>query len=280
MGEADNNLPLISVITVCFNGAEFITQTIQSVLSQTYPRIEYIVIDGGSTDGTVEIIQKYASRLAYWHSKTDRGLAHAFNLGLAQAHGQWILFLHADDFFLEPSVVQKMMPYLIARQEADVVFGETILMVRQEELRPAPLRKIYGHPWRWQEFRWFDTIPHPSAFTNRRYLERAGEFKETLGIALDYELYLRKGKALRAHYIPIAVSGMREGGVSGKNLLRTFRESRMAQQSTKALPLWLAWMNFFWQIGRFYLGRLGHKLLDPFGSKISYPGRSSGKLLR
>ena len=94
--------PLISIITVCLNGAEFIEQTIQSVLCQTYPHKEYIIIDGGSTDGTVEIIRKYQSRLAYWHSQADQGLAHAFNLGFEQSHGDWIVYLHADDFFWMP----------------------------------------------------------------------------------------------------------------------------------------------------------------------------------
>ena len=85
--------PLVSVITVCLNAATFIEQTIQSVIVQTYPGFEYIIIDGGSTDGTVDIIRKYESRLAYWHSKPDRGLGHAFNLGLVQAKGSWLLFL-------------------------------------------------------------------------------------------------------------------------------------------------------------------------------------------
>ena len=94
---------LISVITVCFNAAEYIEQTITSVMAQTYPHLEYIIIDGGSRDGTVEIIRKYESRLAYWHSQPDRGIAHAFNLGLAQARGEWIVCLNADDILLTPT---------------------------------------------------------------------------------------------------------------------------------------------------------------------------------
>ena len=92
---------LISIITVCLNAMEYIEQTITSVMAQTYPNLEYIIIDGGSLDGTVDIIRKYESRLAYWHSQPDRGIAHAFNLGLAQAHGDWILYLNADDLLLD-----------------------------------------------------------------------------------------------------------------------------------------------------------------------------------
>lgn len=275
MSAQRNMLPLISVITACLNAAKFLEQTIQSVLSQRYPHIEYLVIDGGSTDGTVEIICKYESRLAYWHSQPDRGLAHAFNLGLAQARGEWLLFLHADDFFLAPQVVEMMAPHLASHPEADVVFGQTIIMSRQPEPAPLPLVKIYGQPWRWPEFRWRDTIPHPSAFTQRRYFNRVGGFDETFRICLDYEHYLRGGKTLKARFFPVAVSGMREGGLSRVNIIHTFSEGRRAQQRTKALPPLLAWLNFFWQIGRCYLGKMAHKVLDPLAPKIAWPGRNS-----
>ncbi len=271
--------PLISVITVCLNAAEFIEQTILSVLSQTYPHLEYIVLDGGSTDDTVEIIRKYESRLAYWHSRPDRGQAHAFNLGLALARGDWLLYLNADDFFWEASVVEKMAPFLLSHKEADVVFGQTINVTRRQDCRPAPMRKVLGHPWRWQEFRWQDTIPHPSVFTNRRYFDRVGGFDETYRIAMDYEIYLRGGKTLEVHYLPLLVTGMRTGGVSRQNVVRTFREGRRALYKNQTLPLSLCWLNFFWRIGYYYLGQIAHKVLDPLAPKIAWPGRNTGRFL-
>ncbi|MDP3181561.1 MAG: glycosyltransferase family 2 protein [Desulfobaccales bacterium] len=277
--EQPSEKPLISVITVCLNAAEFIEQTILSVLSQTYPHVEYIVLDGGSTDGTVEIIRRYESRLAYWHSWPDRGQTHAFNLGLALALGDWLLYLNADDFLWEPSVVEKMAPYLFSHKEADVVFGQTITVTRQQDSRPAPMRKVLGHPWRWQEFRWQDTIPHPSVFTNRQYFDRVGGFDETYRIAMDYEIYLRGGKTLQVHYLPIPVTGMREGGVSRENVVRTFREGRRALDKNQALPLALCWLNFFWRIGYYYLGQAAHKVLDPLAQKIAWPGRNTGRFL-
>ena len=267
--------PLISVITVCLNAVQFIEQTIQSVLSQTYPHIEYIIIDGGSKDGTVEIIRKYADRLAYWHSKPDRGLAHAFNLGLSQAHGDWIIFLNADDFFLKPTVIDQMAPHLVDHESADVVFGTTIFMTNQVNPVPVPMRKIYGSPWHWRDFRWSDTIPHQAAFTNRRYFNRVGRFDEAFRIAVDYEFFLRGHKTLRAKYIAIHISGMREEGLSGRSVFHTFRECRMAHYKNKALPPWAAWMNFFWQLGRYYWGRLGHKILGPLAHYINWPGRNT-----
>jgi glycosyltransferase involved in cell wall biosynthesis len=245
----------------------------QSVLSQTYPHIEYIVIDGGSSDGTVEIVRKYESRLAYWHSKPDRGLAHAFNLGMAQAHGEWILYLHADDFFLDASVVEKIAPHLLNHRNADVVYGNCIMMTREQDSELAPFRQSLGGPWNWQGFRRRCTLPHQAAFTNRRYFDRVGQFNEAFAMAVDYEFYLRDGASLKAVHVPLAVTGMREGGLS-ENTLRIFREASHAQILNQALPPWLAQVNFFAAIGRNFGGRLLRKILYSLFPKISLPGRN------
>jgi glycosyltransferase involved in cell wall biosynthesis len=270
---------LISVITAVFNGAEYLEQTIQSVLTQSYPNLEHIIIDGGSWDGTVEIIRKYASHLTYWHSKPDRGLSHAFNLGIAQARGQWIIFLNADDFFLDPLVVGKMVPYLIAHEEFDVIFGNTIIMTRQKGITSSPLAKSYGHPWRWKEFRRVDTIPHQSAFNSRRYIERVGNFDESFRIAMDYDLYLRGRENLLARYIPLKVTGMRDGGLSRLSAIYALSEARVAQQKNKACSTLLAWLNFFWQVGRISAAKVAHRILDPIALKVAYARKAKGEFL-
>ena len=127
-----SNPPRISIITACYNAADFIEQTIRSVIAQTYPNLEYIIIDGGSTDNTVQIISQYEPQLSYWHSQPDWGITHAFNIGLACSQGDWIFYLHADDFFLEPRVITKVLPYLLNYSDADVVFGEVIFMTCQK----------------------------------------------------------------------------------------------------------------------------------------------------
>jgi glycosyltransferase involved in cell wall biosynthesis len=279
MNQSQQQYPLISVITVSFNAAQFIEQTIESVLSQTYPHIEYIIIDGGSTDGTVDIIRKYESHLAYWHSRPDRGLAHAFNLGFEHCQGDWILYLNADDFFLDSSVVEKMVPHIVAHEEANVVFGETIFMTCDKNPQPAPLRKIFGRPWQWKVFRWKDTLPHQSSFTNRKYFEFVGKFNESYRIATDYEFFLRGGNMLQAIFVPMPVGGMREGGLSGSNFINTLNESRIAQQNNKALLPILAWVNLFWLLFYRYMGRIAFKILGPFASKIKWQGRLSGQRL-
>jgi glycosyltransferase involved in cell wall biosynthesis len=264
----------ISVITVCLNGAEFIEQAIQSVLSQSYPRVEYIIIDGGSKDGTVEIIRSYESRLAYWHSRPDRGIAHAFNLGLAQAHGDWIVCLNADDFFLETTVIEQMMPHLLLHKDADVVFGQILSLTREKNPKPVPLCKSSGRPWRWQEFRKRNTIPHQAAFSRREYFDRVGYFDETFKIAMDYELFLRANDGLRAQFVPLTIVGMRAGGECVKNIANSLHESKRAQIKNQALPRWISEVNFLLRVGRLYLGIMMHQVLDPFASKINWPGRN------
>lgn len=279
MASAPPQGPLISIITVCLNAADLISQTIDSVLSQTYTNLEYLIIDGGSTDGTVDIIRRYEGRLAYWHSRPDRGLAHAFNLGLAQARGDWLLYLNADDLLLGAAAVAQMVPHLVARPRAEVVFGDTVMMAPQPEPQPLPLYRRRPRPWSWQKMRFsgiFYTIPHQSAFTSRRYFERVGPFDESFRVAVDYEHFLRGGKNLRAYYVPVAVSGMRVGGLAARHLLLTFREIRWAQQKHQALPVPLAWASFYVMLGRYFVSRLGHLVLDPFSARITWPGRVSG----
>jgi glycosyltransferase involved in cell wall biosynthesis len=264
----------ISVITVCLNAVEFIAQAIQSVVGQSYPGLEYIIIDGGSTDGTTEVIRQYAPRLAYWHSRPDRGLAHAFNLGLAQARGDWLLFLNADDFLLTPTVIEEMVPHLIRHNRADVVFGSMISLTREMDPQPVPLCKIGGHTWDWREFRRGNMIPHQAAFTRREFFDRVGAFDEAYRLAMDYEHYLRAGAELKAQFVPLPLVGMRAGGRCVKSILETLREFRRAQVKNGALPPWLAQMNFLLRAGRLYGGLAAHLVLDPFAAKIRWPGRN------
>lgn len=234
---------MISVITVCLNAGAFLEQTIQSVLSQTYPRLEYIIIDGGSTDGTVEVIRRHEPSLAYWHSRPDRGLTHAFNLGLAQAHGDWILYLNADDYLGHSEVIAGMAPHLLRHPNADVVFGRIALVPREGSTAGSP-PKMYGEPWRWRQFRFVCNIPHQAAFTRRRYFERVGTFDERFRIAADYEHYLRGGPNLIAIFVPQTVSVMRAGGLSLDNVHPTVREWRIAQTLNKAASPFLIWGNY------------------------------------
>ncbi len=252
--------PLISVITVCFNATEFIEQCMQSVLSQKCDDFEYIVIDGGSTDGTRQIIEKYSNRLAYWHSKPDRGLAHAFNQGVEHSNGQWLLFLNSDDYFADNAVLGKLAAELRANPQSDVVFGQIMVVSRD-----AASRRIggpYGRPFSWWRFVIVnDVLPHPAAATNRALFNRIGLFREDMSIAVDYEHLLRAGRELKAQYVPLLVTFMRDGGMSKESIRATLSDGHRARIMARALPLSLSWLLYYYYFIRSFFGRRLRRLL-------------------
>ena len=123
----NNNLPRVSVITVCYNAVSAIQRTILSVLSQTYENIEYIIIDGKSTDGTLAIIKKYESRIAFWLSEPDNGIYDAMNKAIDKATGEWVLFMNADDEFVDNKVVERFAFVAKTHKKYAAYYGDTIL---------------------------------------------------------------------------------------------------------------------------------------------------------
>src|SRR5687767_8454812 len=118
--------PLVSIITPSFNQGAFIAETIESVLGQDYPHLEYIIIDGGSNDNTLEVIRRYDDPRLTWISGPDRGMTHALNKGFRRSNGQIMGWLNSDDVFLGKSVVSETVAYLQAHPEADLVYGDAI----------------------------------------------------------------------------------------------------------------------------------------------------------
>ena len=248
------NAPFISVITVCFNAADYIEQCMESVLGQTFEDMEYIVIDGGSDDGTTAIIERYRDQLSYYHSGPDRGIADAFNKGLAAARGRWIVFLNADDCYTSPDVLDSMSDILRQNDHLDLVYGEVQIIKRQHTVSPISPR--IGGKWRWRDFRLRSTIPHPAAFTHYRFFERYGNFDEDFRNALDYELYLRAGDQLQSLFVPRLLAWMRDGGMSKDDALRSYRESRQAQIRNRAFHPLIVWFVFMIYSVRLFLAQL------------------------
>ncbi len=222
------NAPLISIITCSYNVDRYIGQCIESVISQSLDDFEYIVIDGGSIDKTVEIINYYQHKLTYWHSKPDRGIGHAFNLGMAQSRGQWIMFLNADDYLASPSILVDIAEFIQANIDADVIYGQMVRVSRT--MVPKAIEVPYGGEFSWGEFKKRDTIPYPAAFTNRVYFERIGNFDESYKLAMDYELFMRAGDQLDARYYDGVVTCMREGGLSRVMEHQVYDEWRKAHR--------------------------------------------------
>ena len=163
-------MPTISIITVCFNGEKYIEQTIKSVINQKGCDIEYIVIDGVSTDKTIDIIKQYNSSITQWITEPDKGIANAMNKGIALATGDYLLFLHADDYLIDESVIAKALSYMDAKADiyaGDVLFKTTYAETRKQT-RPFGLRTYLKKP-----------MMNQGAFCGKNLFDKLGGFDES-----------------------------------------------------------------------------------------------------
>jgi len=216
--------PLVSIVTIVFNGVQYIEQTIQSVLSQSYDNFEYILIDCASTDGTVDIIKKYDHALEYWVSEPDCGIANAMNKGIQVSTGNYVMFLHADDYFLDNLVLGKAVSQM--SNECDIAAFNILFQMgnMQIECRPRAFN------W-WLNFK--TGLHHQGVFCSRELFNKIGGFDESYKIAMDYELWLRAYRAgVRPKLYDCSLSVIRDTGVSSRtdwpSLSMRFREERRA----------------------------------------------------
>ena len=181
------NPPLISLVTPSFQQAEFLETTMLSVLNQAYPRLEYIVQEGGSTDGSVALIERHQERLKHGASAKDRGQAHAINLGFAHATGEIMGYLNSDDFLL-PGALAYVAEYFAAHPEADVVYGCRVVV----DLSGAEIGRWVLPNHEDALLPWADYIPQETLFWRRRIWDRVGaRIDESFQFALDWDLLLR-----------------------------------------------------------------------------------------
>jgi hypothetical protein len=197
-------MPTVSIITPSYNQARFIEQTIQSVLAQDYPSLEYIIVDGKSTDGSQEIIQRYADRLAWWVSEPDQGQADAINKGLSRASGEIVAWLNSDDLYL-PGAVSAASQALEANPQAGMVFGNAITI---DENGSAMNLLVFGD-WGLQELMRFRIICQPAVFMRRRVLEQVGGLDPSYHFLLDHHLWIRLAQRAPVRHVPAAWAAAR-----------------------------------------------------------------------
>jgi len=200
--------PLVSIVTIVFNGEKYIEQAIKSVLGQSYKNIEYIIIDGGSEDNTINIIKKYEHRLAHWVSEKDKGISDAFNKGIAKAKGEIIGILNSDDWY-ESGTVNDVASSM---HEYDVAYGD-IQYWRDDE-------KSFMQKGNVEYLEKESSILHPTVFVKRYCYEQIGIFDLRYRCAMDYDFLLR----LKVHnyqfiYLPKVLTNMRWEGFSDKQWL-------------------------------------------------------------
>jgi glycosyltransferase involved in cell wall biosynthesis len=206
-----NDKPLVSVITVVFNRHEYLEQTIQSVLNQTYDNVEYIVIDGGSTDGTIDIIRKYEQAIDYWVSEPDSGIADAWNKGIPASTGDIIGLINSDDWY-ELNAVADVVGLLTQNRAAGVIHGNR----RQwNELgtKVLGISRPVTHIEKAPPFR--TPVNHPTCFVRRQIYQTYGLFDKNYRVAMDYEFILRLCRhKVYFLYLNTVITNMRTGGLS------------------------------------------------------------------
>ena len=181
------SLPKISIITPSFNQAQYLEQTIQSILGQEYPNLEYIIIDGGSTDGSVEIIKKYENRLSFWVSEKDKGQADAINKGFARSTGDILGWLNSDDFYFPgtlnhiAAMLDKKLPH------PSLIYGSSFFYFEND----GGGRGVSAKQFDRDELTLTDFIIQPSSFWTRQLWELCGELNTSLHFAFDWEWYIR-----------------------------------------------------------------------------------------
>ena len=240
---------LISVITAVYNGEKHLEQSILSVINQSYKNIEYIIIDGGSSDGTIDILKKYDNHIDYWVSEPDGGVYDAWNKGLTMSSGSWISFLGCDDYYWSEDVFEKSIVTLSECQDSTYfVYGKMALVGKDDSVID-----ILGSDWGVlkKRFTKLMNLPHPGAFHNASLFEDYGFFDTRFRIAGDYELLLRalKDNPEGAKFMPdVFLVAMRDGGISGllSNRREMVLETKLARRvnGVESVSLPLVW----WQL--------------------------------
>jgi glycosyltransferase involved in cell wall biosynthesis len=251
-----NTQPRISVVTVTYNAARWLEGTVLSVLNQSYPHLEYIIIDGASTDGTTDIIRQYEAGISYWASEPDNGLYDAMNKGIGQATGDYLWFINAGDKIETADTVQQMVARLRKRKSLpDIVYGETTVI--NEEGKSLGMRRLRPpKKLTWKSFRMGMLVCHQSFIIKR---EIAPLYNLRYRYSSDFDWCIRCMKAAKTICnSKMILSGFLDGGMSTVQRKASLKEryaimcNYYGKVSTSLLHLWFAVRFYFskWVRGR------------------------------
>ena len=267
--------PLITIITSTYNAGRYLLILITSIREQAYKNIEWIVMDGNSTDETVEILRGNSDLIDYWSSAADTGIYNAWNKALSHATGEWICFLGADDYLWSKDALADMVAVLrTLPRETQIAYGQVMLL----GLDDAPLYAV-GAPYQLKPGQRVNVMglpPHPGLMHRRAVFDKRGGFDENFRIAGDTELLLRELQRAPACFIPgVVIAGMRQGGISSKpsSILKSLQELRRIQRKHgirwPGVALTLAGLRAIvrWVLWSVMGERLTRRALD-FGRKV------------
>lgn len=230
----------VSIITICYNSASTIEDTIKSVVSQDYPNIEYIIVDGASKDKTLDIVSRYRETVTKLISEKDRGIYDAMNKGVQAATGDIVGILNSDDFYADERVISDVVK-LFNTSGCEGCYADLVYVnrLKQDQI----VRRWVAGKYRHGLFLKGWMPPHPTFFVLRSKYRELGDYDLTLRSAADYELMLRfiHRHKIRLAYLPRVITKMRTGGqsnVSFRNRIRANREDRMAWKMNDLKPAW------------------------------------------
>lgn len=240
--------PLITIITSVYNGGSSLEKSILSVIRQDYDNIEYIIIDGGSTDESVKIIRNYQKHITYWISEPDNGIYDAWNKALQISNGEWIAFLGSDDYYK----INAISTYVVKIKEnnnCNYISSRVQLISNQKKHN-----SVIGEKWRWDTFSRYMNVAHVGSLHHHSLFKEFGWFDTSFKIAGDYEFLLRPGKNLRVDFVDKVLCEMESSGLSSTSR-KVFRETTRAKMKNKSRPPILCLLDemfarFIWEYKR------------------------------
>lgn len=256
-----HNLPIVSFIIPAYNDADSLQGCIESIIMQSYPHVELIVIDGGSQDNTVELLQNYNEHITYWVSEPDGGICYAWNKGLEKATGEWIILIGCDDEFVSADSLSKMVDVALADDKIEYVSAQADMYDQNGDFLHTK-----GVAWEWDNFiiKRRSSIVHTSSMHRRSLFERYGNFDTTYRVAFDTEFLLRAGPTLNAGFLPEVTIRRGAGGNSNQFVLKGFLEVYRAHIESPHVKRWQATINLALGIFKYHGGRAKRALRQKF----------------
>jgi len=255
----DTSWPKISIVTPSYNQAKFLERTILSVLNQNYPNLEYIIIDGGSRDGSVEIIRKYEKYLTYWVSGKDNGQADAINKGLRKAKGEIVAYLNSDDTYC-PGTLMEVAHYFRKCPDRKMIYGDYNIIDSQDNIIKYKKEIIFDYNVLLYGFSY---IPQPTVFLKREVFEKIGLFNIELKCTMDLDYWVRVSKEYKIYHIPTYFANFRIHSSSKTWTQRhVFKEEELLlrekytlkyPRSIKIRRLYFYFLYIIYRIKRIYL---------------------------
>jgi hypothetical protein len=235
--ETQPGRPLITIITATYNSSKWLPHEIKSIREQSYDNIEWIVIDGASTDRTVDILKENEDIVDYWLSEPDTGIYDAWNKGIDAAKGEWICFLGSDDYFAENGVLSEMVA--VSDADVDLISGRSILVDAS-----GKVVRLRGGPWDWNRHKFYQQVAHPGMLHRKTLFDKFGKFNPSYRIAGDYEFLLRIGTQPKAYFLNKNLVCIGNEGVSHTELAVVFGETRLIQKLHRQVGVAHANLNY------------------------------------